>query len=77
MEKNSDNLQRASYKSNYNRRKTLIHQVNGIVIKYKDTKIYQFIYNHPKGSIAFLIIWGLIILKLLIYFMYKLHHQTL
>jgi hypothetical protein len=77
MVKKSGNLQRLPSKQKFDDKKSIIYQINEIVIKYKDTKTYKFIYNHPKISVAILIIWGIAILALLFYFIYKMHHHAL
>jgi hypothetical protein len=41
--------------------------------KYKNTAFYKFIYNHPIASIAFLILWGVVIIIIFFYFIFTLY----
>lgn len=43
------------------------------IIKYKNTALYKFIYNHPKVSVSILILWGIIIMFVFGYFIYTLY----
>ena len=45
-----------------------------IIIKYKNTKIYQFVYNHPRFAINILIFIGLVILMMFVKILIRIYN---
>jgi hypothetical protein len=53
--------------------KNIFDYVCEIILKYKDTAFYKFIYKHPIVSITILIIWGVVIIFMFFFFIFTLY----
>ena len=62
FDKNSS-IRRKKYK-----KKTMFDRIFSIIMLYKDSKLFQWVHNHPGFSMAIVAAWGMLIVILFLFF---------